>query len=572
MNLIIFYELLILYAKLLFPVNIKIISIIFAGLFLTFAFSQNVSAQEVPSWIKNNAGWWADGTIDDTAFLQGIQFLVKEGIIVIAPTTTSVASESQEVPSWIKNNAGWWADGAIDDTAFLQGIQFLIKEGIISVEQEKSVETIVEPVDKIYDVIIIGAGMSGIAAADKLDSDGFDVLVLEARDRTGGRTWTMYWDAAGMPVDMGAGWIHGSNPNNPITQIANEHGIELFETILSEGELLGTDGQWLEYDAVNEIESMYVEFEQYRWEYAETTDYDASIKSAEDSFVKLKNLSTEQQYQLRYMINSALEHEESADAYDLSLWTEVGKPIIGSEVIFPDGYVQIFDTLDDDLNIKLEHIVSKVEYNDQGVIVTTNKGDFNSKYVISTLPMGVLKSGDVEFYPSLPADKQQAIDRIGMGAMNKLYLLFDEMFWDDTTLLNYVSPDGSPMWEFFNLNGLGKPILLGFTAGDHSRQLEQLSDDEIIADAMNVIQKMYGDDTLEPVDYVRTKWSSDPFSKGAYSYTGVGGTESDYAALAAPVMNRVFFAGEATYIDYTATVNGAYLSGLREAANISNLQ
>jgi len=178
----------------------------------------------------------------------------------------------------------------------------------------------------------------------------------------------------------------------------------------------------------------------------------------------------------------------------------------------------------------------------------------------------------VEFYPSLPADKQQAIDRIGMGAMNKLYLLFDEMFWDDTTLLNYVSPDGSPMWEFFNLNGLGKPILLGFTAGDHSRQLEQLSDDEIIADAMNVIQKMYGDDTLEPVDYVRTKWSSDPFSKGAYSYTGVGGTESDYAALAAPVMNRVFFAGEATYIDYTATVNGAYLSGLREAANISNLQ
>jgi len=185
--------------------------------------------------------------------------------------------------------------------------------------------------------------------------------------------------------------------------------------------------------------------------------------------------------------------------------------------------------------------------------------------------MGVLKSGDVEFSPPLPADKQKAIDRIGMGAMNKLYLLFDDMFWDDVTLINYVSPDGSPMWEFFNLNGLGKPILLGFTAGDHSRQLEQLSDDEIIADAMSVIQKMYGDETLEPVDYVRTKWSSDPYSKGAYSYTGVGGTEADYTALAKPVMNRVFFAGEATYVDFTATVNGAYLSGLREAANISAL-
>ena len=186
--------------------------------------------------------------------------------------------------------------------------------------------------------------------------------------------------------------------------------------------------------------------------------------------------------------------------------------------------------------------------------------------------MGVLKAGDVEFSPPLPADKQRAIDRIGMGAMNKLYLIFDDMFWDDVTLINYMSSDGSPMWEFFNLNGFGKPILLGFTAGDHARQVEQLSDEQIVSEAMSHLEKMYGDETLQPVDYLRTKWSSDPFAKGAYSYAGVGTLESDYAALAAPVMDRVFFAGEATYIENLATVNGAYLSGLREAANISNLQ
>jgi monoamine oxidase len=491
---------------------------------------------------------------------------------------TSGESESQEVPGWIKNNAGWWADGTIDDTAFLQGIQFLIKEGIVSIEREipqvpmrGGSMNAEDSTDKIYDVIVIGAGMSGITAADKLDSEGFDVLVLEARDRTGGRTWTMYWDEAGIPVDMGAGWIHGNNPDNPITQIAEENGIELFETDLNSGVLLGADGQWLEDDEYYEVESMYAEFMEYRWIYAETTNQDSSVKAAEDSFVKLKNLSTEQQYQLRFMINTALEHEESADAYDLSLWTDIGKPIIGSEVIFPEGYVQIYDTLDDDLNIKLEHVVSKVTYDEQGVTVTTDKGEFISKYAISTLPMGVLKSGDVEFSPPLPADKQKAIDRIGMGAMNKLYLLFDDMFWDDETLLNYVSPDGSPMWEIFNLNGLGKPILLGFTVGDHTRELEQLSDDEIIADLMSILEKMYGDETLQPTDYVRTKWSSDPFARGAYSYIGVGATEADYTALAKPVMNRVFFAGEATYVDYLATVNGAYLSGLREAANISAL-
>ena len=94
-----------------------------------------ISATEasIPSWIKNNAGWWATDQIDDSAFLQGIQFLIKDGIIVIPPTETTESVGSQEVPVWIKNNAGWWATDQIDDSAFLQGIQYLVKEGIIIV-------------------------------------------------------------------------------------------------------------------------------------------------------------------------------------------------------------------------------------------------------------------------------------------------------------------------------------------------------------------------------------------------------------------------------------------------------
>jgi hypothetical protein len=87
----------------------------------------------IPSWIKNNAGWWADGTIDDKSFIQGIQFLIKENILQI-PSTAQGTGSDDEIPSWIKNNAGWWADGTIDDTAFVQGIQFLIKEGILRVQ------------------------------------------------------------------------------------------------------------------------------------------------------------------------------------------------------------------------------------------------------------------------------------------------------------------------------------------------------------------------------------------------------------------------------------------------------
>jgi hypothetical protein len=93
----------------------------------------SIDETSIPIWIKNNAGWWADGQIDDSSFLQGIQYLIKEGIMVIPPTETAEASESQEVPSWIKNNAGWWAEGQIDDETFVSGIQYLIKVGVIKV-------------------------------------------------------------------------------------------------------------------------------------------------------------------------------------------------------------------------------------------------------------------------------------------------------------------------------------------------------------------------------------------------------------------------------------------------------
>jgi hypothetical protein len=89
---------------------------------------------QIPSWIKNNAGWWADGSIDDSSFVQGIQFLIKEDVLKIPPTTQGSSSGSNEIPSWIKNNAGWWADGSIDDDSFVQGIQFLIKEGIMRIQ------------------------------------------------------------------------------------------------------------------------------------------------------------------------------------------------------------------------------------------------------------------------------------------------------------------------------------------------------------------------------------------------------------------------------------------------------
>ena len=115
-----------------------ITAILLVGSIASFA-----NAEGVPSWVKNNAGWWADGTISESEFVQGIQFLIKNGIIIVLPTDVS-DEKSVGVPPWVKNNAGWWADGTISDREFVNGIQHLIKTGIISVPvlQHQASETL----------------------------------------------------------------------------------------------------------------------------------------------------------------------------------------------------------------------------------------------------------------------------------------------------------------------------------------------------------------------------------------------------------------------------------------------
>ena len=134
----------------------------------------NAFAENIPEWVKNTAGWWATNQIDDSSFLQGIQYLIKEGIMVISHTETSESTGSQEVPSWIKNNAGWWADGQIDDNSFVSGIQWLISNGIIVVE-EKLIHT-----DADFRVAFIGdqgLGPNAIAVLNLIKDEGAQMVL-----------------------------------------------------------------------------------------------------------------------------------------------------------------------------------------------------------------------------------------------------------------------------------------------------------------------------------------------------------------------------------------------------------
>ncbi|MDH3394836.1 MAG: peptidase [Nitrosopumilus sp.] len=113
---------------------IAISAILLVGSITPFA-----TAEGVPAWVKNNAGWWADGTISETEFVSGIQHLIKEGILAVPTTTVSAENAAEGVPAWVKNNAGWWADGTISDGEFVNGIQHLIKIGIVNVSSSESV-------------------------------------------------------------------------------------------------------------------------------------------------------------------------------------------------------------------------------------------------------------------------------------------------------------------------------------------------------------------------------------------------------------------------------------------------
>ena len=103
----------------------------------------------VPDWVKNTAGWWASEQIDDSAFLQGIQYLIKEGIMIVEIPTEIDSEAAEEVPGWVKNTAGWWAEDKIHDTTFVSGIEYLIGKGVIIVEQEVEVE---EPVEEVVEI------------------------------------------------------------------------------------------------------------------------------------------------------------------------------------------------------------------------------------------------------------------------------------------------------------------------------------------------------------------------------------------------------------------------------------
>lgn len=418
------------------------------------------------------------------------------------------------------------------------------------------------------EVLVLGAGMAGLSAARELTRRGYSVIVLEARDRIGGRTWTD--TSLGLPLDLGASWIHGTN-GNPLSKLADEAGAKRVRTDYDNITRYASDGRELSAREDAEIDEILETLEERIAEWQESFDNDTSLQAALEAYLRAENLPAATLRKAWYAVNTAIEHEYAADVADLSLyWFDSADDYGGGDVIFPGGYGQLVSHLADGLDIRLGHIVRSVEAGPSGVRVQTDRGGFEADKAVVALPLGVLKGQDISFNPPLPAEKRRAMARMGFGVLNKVYLQFERVFWErDAHLLGYVSERKGEWCEWLNLVPLvGAPVLLVFNAGRFGLEIESWTDEQVLAEALAVLRRMYGADVPQPRGWLVTRWGRDPFARGSYSSLMPGASPDDYDTMAAPVGKTLFFAGEHTHKKHPATVHGAYLSGLRAAGEV----
>lgn len=418
------------------------------------------------------------------------------------------------------------------------------------------------------DVIVIGAGVSGLAAARHLADHGRTVTVLEGRDRIGGRIWTdTSWP--GVPMDLGASWIHGIE-GNPIHRIARE----------IDARTVVTDPDSITYympggGPATATEATALQ----RWEgrisealrgYQDDSDTDSSIRTVVRAALGPERLSDGDRAMVHYNLNE-IEQEYAGSTADLSaLFFDSDDPLDGDDVAFPDGYGAITGHLGAGLQIRTGHTVTAVDWNTSGATVSTERGEFSAGAVVVTLPLGVLQSGAVAFAAGLPAAKGAAIRRLGVGVLNKCFLRFPERFWADTDWLGHVARADGQWTQWINMERIsGAPVLLGFNAAEFGRAIEGWSDTRIVESAMSALRTMYGRRVPDPVAHRITRWASDGYALGSYSFNKVGSDPDMRDDLATAIDRRIFFAGEATDRGSFATVHGAYQSGLRAARAIT---
>jgi monoamine oxidase len=433
------------------------------------------------------------------------------------------------------------------------------------------------------DVVIIGAGAAGLAAARDLNDAGLDVAILEARDRIGGRIFTVREPETSIPIELGAEFVHGRAPE--LQSLVDDASLTMVDIGGTRWEpaptrLRQVNDFWERLDRVMRRLS------------GDARRRDFPLSDFLDRKPGGRTLASE-----RRLVREYVEGFHAADTHLVSAQAlaESGSP--GDDVRerrlarVVEGYDRVVEWLARPVvdRIRLSSVVTSVAWEPHRVDVQIGAANevITARAAILSAPIGVLKAaadedGAISFEPPLEA-KADALEHVASGAVVRVALRFGERFWTSDWFAERHRSDDLDTWSFLHGHDrefptwwtaypLARPVLVGWCGGPRAREVGRLSASDVVEHAQSALSRMIRVPRRRIASLVEGAWTHDwqhdPFARGAYSYQMVGGAEAP-KELAKPLRGTLFFAGEATDAEgATGTVHGAIASGRRAARQV----
>jgi monoamine oxidase len=398
-------------------------------------------------------------------------------------------------------------------------------------------------------VIVIGAGAAGLAAADTLARAGRSVLVLEARERIGGRCWTRRMAGLTVPVELGAEFIHGEAQSTlALLARAGVPGVDSTRTQrfvrgrrLVEGNAFIEAQKAVEHAAILRKEDL---------------SFEAFLKRKRNLPATTRTLAT--------MMVQGFDAADPARVSAREIAEEWGSGALGSSQMRPQGgYLPLLETfLTGKFEVRLAKAVREIRWQRGQVEVD----GIRARKAIVTLPLGVLQARSVGFAPQLSM-KQAALSRLASGPVIRVAMRFKQPFWQERVpgVAFFHSPR-APFPTFWTPLPMHAPLLTAWAGGPKAAALSGSSRGQLVQQALASVRSALG--RVPAVQQVLVQdWQADPYSRGGYSYVIVGG-QGAREQLRKPLEETLFFAGEATDTEEAGTVAGALRSGVRAAREV----
>jgi monoamine oxidase len=396
------------------------------------------------------------------------------------------------------------------------------------------------------DVAVIGVGAAGIGAGRRAKELGLSVLLIEARDRLGGRAWS--WTAPiGTTVDLGCEWLH-SGDRNPWTAIARRAGFTVDERLPGWGRLRRAGG-----DA-----------EQAGWERAsDAFEERVAARRHGPDCAAAELLEPGCRWNpLLEAISSYVSGAELAhvSAQDLAHYNDSG---VNWRI--REGYGTAIAAHGEGLPVALNAPVRRIDRRGRDVVVESDAGTLRARTAIVTLPTSLIAAEAVRFEPPLPPELLAAAHELPLGVADKAFIAIESGFTDFAADTHLIGATDRVATGSYQVKPFGLPVIEAFFGGTLARELEAGGPEAMAAFAVDELVEHLGSDVRRRLcPLVATAWAHDPFAGGSYSYARPGGADAR-ARLAAPLDERILFAGEACSPHDFSTAHGAYETGVRAA-------